>query len=735
MGVELPRLQFDEDDDEVFPPPPDWKPRRINPNAITYHDKYVVLYDYSEIDQGTAIKELKDLLHDLDSVGLHTEVRAGHEQTLLIFVKAPRELLGNYVYKSRVKDWLYGVSSERPAVGAKNQVVDGAFEAEDLLSMFHIVSWSKSLGGAGITPGLGKWTNVKSIFPLHNEKVNQGLLIDLSKRIFLTRSDLDRIRNLFGAKVAMYFAFLQTYTVFLFLPAGAGFLAWALLPKYSLGFALLIELWCITFLEYWKLQEVDLSIRWTVRGTGELKVNRPKFKPDKIIRDDTGELLHHYARWKQVVWQIPQIPFFIAALVSLGSIIVVVFALEVLISEAYEGPYKYYLEYLPTVILAVLLPRISGFLEGMTTILTEWENHRTADTYEMSQTQKLFVLNFIVSYLPIFLVAFVYVPFGDVIVPRLEGLVHRFVPASHLTSAFQSDPDKLRNEVIALTVTGQITGAGMELALPYVMHKARSWYRDWRSARLTRAKTIDFKAVMTDDPIEVDFLRRARNEADLELYDVQADYLEMILQFGYLALFSPVWPLVPIGFLVNNWFELRSDFIKICHGSQRPDPVRADSIGPWIESLEFLTWAGTISTATIVHIFGDPITFGGHLFRRGEWWSLPLTVFLSEHVYMLFRAVVRHVLHRIGSEQIRRERRERYVMRKQFLAELEANNRAASGLDVKERERRKSVLVTGADIFWTKQVDDEASLEAGASIIQMVKADAEDPLAYVVKQD
>lgn len=147
MGWEPPKLQFD-DADEVFPPPPDWKPRRIDEDAITYRDKYVVLYDYSEIgasicflqpssscdlllqslgwriiacassvtvtdndtfllpccliiDQDKAIQELGELVRDLDSVGLHTEVRAGHEQTLLIFVKAPREVLGNYVYKSR----------------------------------------------------------------------------------------------------------------------------------------------------------------------------------------------------------------------------------------------------------------------------------------------------------------------------------------------------------------------------------------------------------------------------------------------------------------------------------------------------------------------------------------------------------------------------------------------------------------------------------------------------------
>lgn len=102
--------------------------------------------------------------------------------------------------KPRVKDWLYGITPNHPG-GDKNTVVDGAYEAEDILSLYHLVNWSKSLGGAGITPGLGKWENVKAIFPLHNPRVNQALLRHLSKRIFLTPEDIDSIRNIHGSKV------------------------------------------------------------------------------------------------------------------------------------------------------------------------------------------------------------------------------------------------------------------------------------------------------------------------------------------------------------------------------------------------------------------------------------------------------------------------------------------------------------------------------------------------------
>jgi anoctamin-10 len=91
----------------------------LEEDKTTYNDKYVVLYDFSDIgkqlfykrqtintdhggsDRDTAVKEVKTLLEDLEEIGLHTEVRAGYEQSLLIFIRAPHELLGNWVYKSR----------------------------------------------------------------------------------------------------------------------------------------------------------------------------------------------------------------------------------------------------------------------------------------------------------------------------------------------------------------------------------------------------------------------------------------------------------------------------------------------------------------------------------------------------------------------------------------------------------------------------------------------------------
>lgn len=334
----------------------------------------------------------------------------------------------------------------------------------------------------------------------------------------------------------------------------------------------------------------------------------------------------------------------------------------------------------------------------------------------MSLTQKIFALNIITNYLPILLTAFVYIPFGDDVVPWLESMLTRVLGpyATTFTSqqAFRADADRLRNEVIALTVTGQISGFFEENILPFLKHRAWHWYREYRRNNSNGTMLL---SIVKDEPGEAPFLARCRNESSLPEYNVQEDIAEIVLQFGYLALFSPVWPIIPMGFLLNNWIELRSDFAKICIEHQRPAPVRADGIGPWINSLEALTWLGSISTAAIVHLFS------GSSIGNGSWATLPITVFISEHVLLILRVLVRSILQQAGSEQIRKDRDRRYATRVKHLEEVEANIQAGLALSPAERERRRSVLATGSDAFWTKQVEEGMSGRVGVGLIERIK--------------
>lgn len=59
----------------------------------------------------------------------------------------------------------------------------------------------KEDGGADLTPKQGEWKYIDSIFPLHDNATNQEWMKDWSQKTFLTREDLDQIRNKFGEKV------------------------------------------------------------------------------------------------------------------------------------------------------------------------------------------------------------------------------------------------------------------------------------------------------------------------------------------------------------------------------------------------------------------------------------------------------------------------------------------------------------------------------------------------------
>lgn len=59
------------------------------------------------------------------------------------------------------------------------------------------------------------------------------------------------------------------------------------------------------------------------------------------------------------------------------------------------------------------------------------------------------------------------------------------------------------------------------------------------------------------------------------------DYLELFLQFGYVSLFSCVYPLAAAFAVLNNFTEVNSDALKMCRVFKRPFAEPSASIGVW----------------------------------------------------------------------------------------------------------------------------------------------------------
>lgn len=598
---------------------------------------------------------------------------------------------------SRVKDWLFAISHSLPA-GDDMTIVEADTPSEELRSIYHALTWQKELGGAEITPGCGRWKHVTSAFPLHNRSANTELFRKWSRTTGLTSGDLDTIRALFGEEVAFYFAFIHSYSVFLIFPAVWGVICWLYFGPYSITCAVVNCLWCVVFVEYWKMRETDLSLRWGVKGVGALKVDRPQYVWDKEVADPiTGQVQRVFSVRKQLLRQLLLIPFASVATIALGTLIVVAFAMEVFISEVYTGPFKGYLEFLPTVLFSLSLPAITTLLNNMATRLTDFENYRTQDQYDLAQTQKTFVMNFITSFLPTLLTAFIYVPFGQKIVPYLN--IFRVAGLSSSTRDFRVDSTRLQQEVIYLCVTGQVFNFGEEFVLPYVK---RVLWQKWRDYRMKQAERVRPRSrstatdlLLVDVPEESTLMSRIRDEADADEYKVQDDIMEMCVQFGYLALFGVAWPLVPLGFLLNNWLELRGDFFKLTMECKRPPPVRTDSIGPSLQGLEFLTWLGTLSTATIVHIYRSGV-------ENVKLSSLLLTILAAEQSYLAMRFAVRTTMEKLGSDSILRNEARRYNVRKGY---LEAYSKSTAGSS-SSRSNQRVRFNERVDVFSTAPDED-----------------------------
>ncbi|KAJ4993051.1 hypothetical protein SVAN01_01403 [Stagonosporopsis vannaccii] len=703
---------------------------------------YVISYRFAKTDKARAAAQFEKLCHALANVGLQTEARNGDNHSLLLFVRvASDEHLFGEVYRSRVRDWMHGVRSAAPDKETRAALeAEPLYEAERLRIIYQLITNPTDEGGAGITPKEGEWENVESIFALHDHAYNKDWIKKWTSSYFLSTEDLDDIRNRLGEKIAFYFAFTQSYFTFLIPAAGFGTFAWLFFGHFSPLYGLFSALWCIVFTEYWKHQEGDLSVRWGVKNVSQIDTKRRDFQHEKTVTDPvTGEQVGFFPAQKRFQRQLLQIPFAIAATLMLGTVIATCFGIEVFISEVYNGPLKSVLVFIPTGILTTVNPVLNTILTQFATRLTQFENYETASAFEYALTQKIFVLNFIMSYLGIFLTAFVYVPFGTVIVPYLDVFNVAVRPFAedekqlHLhsttgTSSWSINPDRLRKQVIYFTVTAQIVNLGMELIVPYLKRRGFAKYKEMQSERAAKNGGAAPSAAANDPPEDAAFLERVRKEADLDVYDVTADLREMVVQFGYLSLFSVVWPLTAVSFLINDWIELRADAMKICVEMQRPIPWRADTIGPWLDCLSFLTWLGSLTTSALVYMFyGDGKGPDGKP-SNIQLWALLLVVFFSEHVFILVRTAVRIAVSKMDSPGQQKERRERFLIRKQFFEEnlsqlqkfptLSDGGEEITRKSLEEDARQASLRETTPETrFWSRQRGWKESASVGKSLI------------------
>ena len=181
-------------------------------------------------------------------------------------------------------------------------------------------------GSLGISPDAPEWDLVESIFPLHDREFNEHWI-----RAWKPRNKpsvpLEKIRDQFGDSIALYFAFLSSYTSFLIVPAILGLIAHFLFPPYAPIYSILLCIWSMAFVEWWRIHERILSLRFGTRGSFRVEKRRVQYKPGM-------------AWWGRELRVLASVPVIILFAGLLSAILTVIFVFEAFVTELYEGPGK-----------------------------------------------------------------------------------------------------------------------------------------------------------------------------------------------------------------------------------------------------------------------------------------------------------------------------------------------------------------------------------------------------------
>ncbi|KAI0060668.1 DUF590-domain-containing protein [Artomyces pyxidatus] len=706
-------------------------------------------------DAQHAEQEYSRLVDTLHRAGIMAVGRRGERQgQLILLLRCSDRQLQHLVYRERHSDFLYGLTTTTVPNLTQEADLRALTPAERLRLIFSFVTSTAVDGGLGISQDSLEWTRIDSVMTLHDPQFNEVWIRSLAKQR-VRFEQLDTIRSQFGEGVALYFAFLVSYTRSLWFVSAVGLACYFLGHAYSIVYSSLLLLWSVVFVEYWRIRERMYSVGWGSQGSFRVERRRPQFTQG----------ITWWQRELRIMASLPVIALFAGVLFALLSGI---FVIEAFVTTLYKGPGHEYISFAPTVLFIAVIPRFLGLYQKYAVSFTKWENHRHQSMYDASLTLKTFSLSAIVAYLGLALSAFVYVPFGETVMNFVQyhisnstSTISSYVPSAVNLSAsaihekangghrfFEADVgaahsklnrSRLQNQMFAYTVTNQVINTFLEIGLPFVMRavesvragKGISLFGKRRSSFTTRSGsgTPKKKRVGFEDEKngvakeEREFLERVRREVALPEYDLFADYSEMVTQFGYVALWSTIWPLAPVMALLNNILELRSDAFKIVSHCRRPLPKRTDTIGPWLDCLAFLTWVAALTNSALVYLFRPanhttPLStaierdhaltaagVSGTLDERATRSTQDLLVSAlllalgASHGYLVLRAVVRHLLERVlwkGSKEEERAERLAREVKEKYLQGVEARLPAAAGAEVRAVEEPEE----GADAFW-----------------------------------
>nr|XP_044605867.1 anoctamin-9 isoform X3 [Equus asinus] len=504
-------------------------------------------------------------------------------------------------------------------------------------------------------------------FPLH--KREEDLIKKWAQwRNMFHKQPIDEIRDYFGEKVALYFAWLGWYTYMLVPAAVVGVLiflsGFALFDTSQISkeiceahdifmcprgdhsrkyhrlsdtctfaklthlfdndgtvlFAIFMAVWATVFLEIWKRQRARVVLHWDLYGWDEDQeemalqlINCPDYTLQPYQ--------HSYLRSTAIlVLSLLMICF----LIGMAHVLVVY---RVLVTALFSN-----LPILGEQVTTAVV--VTGALVHYVTILimtkvNKWvalklcnfEKPRTFSERERKFTIKFFTLQFFVHFSSLIYIAF--------ILGRINGHPGKSVRLAglwkleecHLSGCMMD----LFVQMAIIMGLKQTLSNCVEYLCPWLAHKCRLR-----------------QGHMSQDPELKDWQRNYHLNS-VNIFSLFDEFMEMtqvtphlppVIQYGFTTIFVAAFPLAPLLSLLSNLVEIRLDAIKMVRLQKRLVPRKAKDIGTWLKVLETIGVLAVIANGMVIAFTSEFIPRMVYKYRYGpcRWGPRPEVDCLTGYV-------------------------------------------------------------------------------------------------------
>ncbi|XP_036618889.1 anoctamin-9 isoform X2 [Trichosurus vulpecula] len=450
-------------------------------------------------------------------------------------------------------------------------------------------------------------------------------------RDIFQKQPINNIRDYFGEKVALYFAWLGWYTVMLVPAAVAGLLVflsgfslfhasqiskeiceanetimcplqdhqrkyWRLSETCTFAklthlfdnegtvfFAIFMALWATVFLEFWKRARAQTAFGWNLYGWDEDQEELAM----ELINNPTYQLRKHQHSYLRSGAILLFSLVMICLLIGMAHVLVLYRVMATFLFSHSALPFLERQLTTAVVVTGALVHYM--IIVVMTKVnrkvalkLCDFEKPRTFPERESNFTVKFFTFQFFTHFSSLIYTAF--------FLGRING--H---PGNQVRIGGQWRLEECHPSGCMMDLFVQMA---IIMGLKQTLSNCVEYLSPWLTYRIGKLTEWPQGSRLHDPSLEEWLKNYSLNEVNV--FSLFEEFMEMMIQYGFTTIFVAAFPLAPLLAFFSNLIEIRLDAIKMVKLQRRLVPRKTNDIGTWLQVLEAIGVLAVIANGMVI---------------------------------------------------------------------------------------------------------------------------------------